>query len=97
MGCTFNDVLLTVYTVRVYLYKASSGSWVTVVPYEIKQEGYLLRSYLVDARRMLFFMAEQVYLPMGRSGRCKMQIPNAQQRGERRPKGRETFLCSNFP
>ena len=36
-----------------------------MTPYKIKKECYLLRSCLVDARRRLFFMVEQVFLPMG--------------------------------
>ena len=34
-------------------------------PLQIKKECYLLRSCLVGARGMLFFMVEQVFLPMG--------------------------------
>ena len=37
------DILLTVYTSQIYMYKASNGSWVIVAPYKIKKEGYLLR------------------------------------------------------
>ena len=66
-GCTF-------YTTQIYPYKANSGWWVMVAPYKIKKEGYLLRSYLVDAKRMLPFMGEQVFLPMGSFGRCVRQI-----------------------
>ena len=36
-----------------------------MAPYKIKKECYLLRSCLVDAGRMLLFMAEQVLLLMG--------------------------------
>ena len=32
---------------------------------KIKKECYLLRSCLIGTRRMLHFMAEQVFLPMG--------------------------------
>ena len=59
---------LTVCTTQVYMYKASSGSCVFMDPYKIEKEGYLLRSYLVDAKRMLPFMGEQVFLPMGSFG-----------------------------
>ena len=45
-----------------------------VAPYKIKKEGYLLRSYLNDAKRVLPFMGEQVFLPMGSFGRCVRQI-----------------------
>ena len=36
-----------------------------MTPHKIKKECYLLRSCLVDAGRMLLFMAEQVFLLMG--------------------------------
>ena len=43
------------------------------------QEGMLsLRSCLIGAKLMLFFIVEQVFLPMGRLGRWIMQIHNAQ-------------------
>ena len=35
-----------------------------MTPYKIKKECYLLSSCLVGARKMLFFMVEQVFLPM---------------------------------
>ena len=62
----------------------------------LKKECYLLRSCLVGARRMLLFMVEQVFLLMGEVGRCMIQIYNAQERGERRLKGRDNFLFLNF-
>ena len=40
----FDDVLLTIYTIRTYTYKASSGLRVILVPYKIKKEDYLLRA-----------------------------------------------------
>ena len=43
---------------------------------------------------MLFFLAEQVFLPMGRFGRCLKQ--DAQCGVEWRPEGREELLCLNF-
>ena len=49
----------------------SSGPWVIVAPYKIKKECYLLRSCL-DAGKILLFMVEQVFLPMGRFGPCIM-------------------------
>ena len=49
-----------------------------MTPYKIKKACYLLRSFLVGARRMLLFMVEQVFLPMGSFGGCIMQIYNAQ-------------------
>ena len=38
----------------------------------VKQENYLLRHYLIAARRTFFFLVEQVFLPMGRCGPCIM-------------------------
>lgn len=37
----------------------------------------LLRSCLVDAKGLLLFMDEQVFLLVGRAGQCIMQIPSA--------------------
>lgn len=54
------------------------GSWVFVTPYKIKKEGYPLRSCLVDARRMLFTMIQQVFLPKGMFGPGIMQIHKKQ-------------------
>ena len=48
----------------------------------------------MGARRMLCFTAEQVFLPMSEvwlMPNCK--IRRAQQRGGKKPKGREKFLC----
>ena len=70
------------------------GEWTQVwfknimTPYKIKKEGYLLRSCLVDARRMLPFMVEQVFIWMGRLSPCTMHS------GEREEaKGQRKFLC----
>ena len=65
-----------------------------MTPYKIKKECHLLRSCLVDARRMLLFMVEQVFLPIEEV--WSIQIHNAQGEEERRPKGREIFLCLNL-
>ena len=43
---------------------------------EIKKECYLSRSCPINAKRMLLFMIEQVFLPMGEFGWCIMQIHN---------------------
>ena len=43
---------------------------------EIKKECYLSRSCPINAKRMLLFMVEQVFLPMGEFGWCIMQIYN---------------------
>ena len=48
-----------------------------MAPYKIKNECYLLRSCLVDARRMFLFIVELVFL-MRKFGGCIMQIHNAQ-------------------
>ena len=37
-----------------------------MTPYKMKKECYLLKDYLIGARRMLLFMVEQVFLPLGR-------------------------------
>ena len=43
---------------------------------------FLLRSFFVGTKTMLFFMTEKVFLPMGRFGQCTMQVHNAQKRRE---------------
>ena len=43
------------------MYKA----WIMMILYQIKQEGNLPRSCVVDARRILLFMVEQGCLLMG--------------------------------
>ena len=66
-----------------------------MAPYKIKKEGYLLRSYFVDARRLMLFMVEQVFLLRGDGGwvmhdadiQCTVGL-----RGDRRSKGRGDFL-----
>ena len=88
--CTLNEVLLTVTKSRF----ASTKWWAIVTLHKIKKECSLLRSCLMGARRMLCFMAEQVFLPMSEvwlMPNCK--IHRAQQRGGKKPKGREKFLC----
>ena len=60
-----------------------------MTPYKVKTECYLLRSCLVDARRMLLLMVEQVFLPIEEV--WSIQIHSAQEEGERGPKGREIF------
>ena len=64
-----------------------------MTPYKIKKECYLLRSCLVDTRRMLLFMVEQVFLPIEV---WSIQIHSAREEEKRRPKGREIFLCLNL-
>ena len=61
-----------------------------MTPYKIKKECYLLRSCLVNARRMLLFMVEQVFLPVEEV--WLIQIHNAQEEEERRPKSRNIFF-----
>ena len=36
--------------------------WVIVILYKIRKEGYSFRSCLVDTKRMLLFVVEQVFL-----------------------------------
>ena len=55
-GCTLNDVLLT------QSRSASTKQWVIVITYKIRKEGYSFRSCLVDTRRMLLFVVEQIFL-----------------------------------
>ena len=54
-GCTLN-VLLT------QSKSASTMQWVIVILYKIRKEGYSFRSCLVDTKRMLLFVVEQVFL-----------------------------------
>ena len=58
-------------------------------PFKIKIICSLLRSCLVDPRRMSFFMVEQVLPPMGRISQCIMWIHDARWRGERKWNCRE--------
>ena len=91
--CTLNEVLLTVTKSRF----ASTRWWAIVTLCKIKKECSLLRSCLMGARRMLCFTAEQVFLPMKEvwlMPNCK--IHSAQQRGGKKPKGREKNLCLYF-
>ena len=53
-------------------------------------------SCLVDARRLLLFIAEQVFLLMGRFGQCLIWVHKAQLKGERKPKGREKNFFGSF-
>ena len=62
-------------------------------PYKIKEECYLLRNCLVNARRMLLFMFEQVFLLMGEV--WSMHNADTQcrySRGEREGKRAEKFF-----
>lgn len=58
---------------------------------KIKNEYYLLKSCLIGARRMLFFMVEQVFLPVEASGWCIMWIENAQ-RGKRKSRAEKFYI-----
>ena len=49
----------------------------------------LLRRCLVDARSMLLLKVEQVFLPLGRSGRIVMQIRDADTRCRHAMRGEE--------
>ena len=63
-------------------------------PYKIKEECYLLRSCLDNARRMLLFMVEQVFPANGELLLMHDMNTQCTVGGERRPK--KTFLCLNF-
>lgn len=84
--CTLNDVHSDVDTIHIDTYKASDGSWVIRAPYKIKEEGYLLRSYLVDTRRRLLFTVDQVFLPTGRwvDAWCRYAMHSRGKRGGQR-------------
>ena len=57
------------------------------------QEGMLsLRSHLVDARGMLFFMVEQVFLQVGEVWSMHNADTQCKVGGERRSKGRDFFV-----
>ena len=66
-----------------------------MAPYKIKKEGYLLRSYFVDARKLMLFMVEQVFLLMGSLSQCMIHVHNA--RRARMAKGWKNFVMFNFP
>ena len=67
-----------------------------MVPYKIKKECYLLRSCPVDARTMLLFTVEQVFLPMGDIWSMQNADTQCTVVGERGGQWTETFLCLNF-
>ena len=62
-----------------------------MAPHKIKKKCCLFRNCLGVAGRMLFFMAEQVFLRMGKCGRCLIQTDGAQCR-EAGGQGAETGL-----
>lgn len=61
-------------------------------PYKIKKKDNLLRSCL-GARRMLPFMSEQVFLLMGRFGRCLHVDTPCTVEANKGAKGQRNFLC----
>ena len=65
-------------------------------PYKIKEECYLLRSCLDDAKRMLLLWLNRCFLLMGEL--LLMHDANTQCTvgGERRPKGKEKFFMFKF-
>ena len=68
-----------------------------VTPYKSKKERYLLRSRLVDARRMLLFMVGQVFLLMGKVWSMHDADTLCTVAGERRgQRAEKNFLCLNF-
>ena len=46
--------------------------------YKIKKECYLLRSCLADAGKILLFIVEQEFLPVGRFGSWTKRVASAQ-------------------
>ena len=63
-----------------------------VTLYKIKEECYLLRNCLVDVGRMLLFMVEQVFLPVGEVWSTHNADTQCTVGGEGKPKGREEFF-----
>lgn len=55
-----------------------------------------LRSCLVDVKRMLFFMAAQVFLPMERVWLMHNADAQCTVQEEKRPKGQGEFLFTFF-
>ena len=66
-----------------------------MTPYKIIRERCLLRSCLVDVKRMLLFMAELVFLLMGEVWWCIMQVYSAQRGGEEAI-GQRRYFCLSF-
>lgn len=52
--------------------------------------------FLIDARRTLLSMVEQLFLPVGEVWSMHNTDTQCALWGERRPKGKEDFLCLNF-
>ena len=67
-----------------------------MTPYKMEKECYLLRSCLVDAGRMLLFMVELVFLPMGEVWLIHNADTQCTVGGERRTKGRRIFTFKFF-
>ena len=70
---------------------------VTVAPYKIRKECYLLRSCLADARRMLLFVVGQVFLPKGEVWlMCHADTQCTVGRGKETKGQKEIFLFKFF-
>ena len=68
-----------------------------MTPYKIKKEGYLLRRCLDGAGRILLFLYGCACISAnGEVLLIHKEDTQSTVRGERRPKGRENFLCLNF-
>ena len=65
-------------------------------PHRIKKKCYLLRSCLVDGRRMLLFMVEEVLMPVGEVWLMHNADTQCTVWGERRLKGRKKFMFKYF-
>ena len=66
---------------------------IIVTAYKIKKEVVFKE---LSCRKMLLFMVEQVFLPMGEVWYMHNADTQHTVWGERRPKGREKILCLNF-
>ena len=75
---------------------ASADRLSTTVPPGKPQECYLLRGCIVDGRRMLLFMVEQVCLTVGEVWSRHKADTRCTLGRERKPKGRENFLFKFF-
>ena len=64
--------------------------------YKIKKERYHLRSCLVDARRMLLFMVEQILLLMGEVGSMHKADTQCTVGGEEAKRQRIIFMFKFF-
>ena len=67
-----------------------------MTPYKIKKKCYLSRSCLVDTRRMLLFMAEQLFLPAGEIWLMHKADTQCSVEGKEEAKGQKRFFMFKF-